>query len=246
MIGLYLGVLTTLDIVLAGFTCAAACITVGTAYLISRNSGSKWVARKLVHATLGTIIGLTLVVYSSLSGPTLAVTLFALALLCSWGYNKDSISKLLAAGTRDTGSRFGTFFAGFAGLVSFAVVFFVFYSRPEIFVAAILAVSWGDASGEVIGRTIGGTLVRKRFRKKSAEGSAAVFVFSAISLIVAVAIYSVDTQPLLVLPQILAIALAVSIVEAASVSWTDNFLIPLVMAILAWFLIFPTAPLLLP
>ncbi len=84
------------------------------------------------------------------------------------------------------------------------------------------------------------------FGESLSKGARAVFVFSAMSLIVAMAIYSVDTQPLLVIPQILAIALAVSVVEAASVSWTDNFLIPLVTAFLAWFLIFPATPLLLP
>jgi dolichol kinase len=246
MIGLLFAGLTGSDIVLASFTAAAGCITVGIAYWISRKSSSRWIARKLVHVTMGTIIGLTLVLYSNLSGPVLAALLFASALLCSWAYRRDSVSHLLAAGTRESGSGFGTFFAGFAGLLSFTVVFFVFYLRPEVFVAAILAVSWGDASGEVFGRTMGGTIFRTRFRGKSVEGSMAVFVFSAISLIVAMTLYSVDTQPFLVLPQILLIAFVVSIVEAASIGWTDNFLIPLVTAFLTWFLVFPTTLLLLP
>lgn len=246
MIGLFFAELTSLDIMLAGFTSAAACIVVATAYWISKNNRPRWVARKLVHATMGTIIGLTLVIYSSLSGPTLAVALFSMALLCAWVYDKDSISQLLAAGTRESGNKMGTFFAGFAGIVSFAIVFLVFPSRPEIFVAAILAVSWGDASGEVFGRTVGGTVIKRRFRRKSVEGSTAVFVFAAVSLIVAIALYSADTQPFMVLPQILAIGLVVSVIEAVSVSWTDNFLIPLATAFLAWLLIFPTTPLPLP
>ncbi|RDE14529.1 MAG: hypothetical protein C4K47_04120 [Candidatus Thorarchaeota archaeon] len=246
MIGLYFGVLTSLDTVVAILTGAAASIVVGIAHWVSKKGGPRWVGRKLVHMVMGTIIALTLVVYSNLSGPIFATALFMIVLFCLSFYDKDIISHLLAAGTRESGSTFGTFFAGFAGLVSFAVVFLVFYVRPEIFVAAILAVSWGDASGEVFGRTLGGSLIRKRFRGKSIEGSAAVFAFSALSLIVAMLLHSVDTQPFLVLPEILVVALVVSVVEAVSVGWTDNFLVPLTTAFLTWFLIFPTTPLLLP
>jgi len=243
MVGLFFGELTTLDLEMAALTGAAACVTLVVAYWMSKKSYHKWVARKLVHTVMGSIIGLTIVTYSSLSGPALAASLFLVALVCAWGLNRGSITELLAAGTRDGESRAGTFFAGFVGLASFAVVFLLFPSRPEIFVSAILAVSWGDASGEIFGRTYGGKLVGRRYRGKSVEGSIAVFFFTAVSLFTAIAIYSQDTCPFSVIPQILVVSLAVSLLEAISNGWTDNLIIPLATAFLAWALMFPSTPL---
>ncbi|OLS21447.1 MAG: hypothetical protein ThorAB25_26940, partial [Candidatus Thorarchaeota archaeon AB_25] len=128
---------------------------------------------------------------------------------------------------------------GFMGLASFATVFLVFFSRPEIFVSSILAVSWGDAAGEVFGRPYGGKAVKRKYRDKSFEGSIAVLIFTTLSVITSLAIFSPDTIILAVLPQILIIALCSTTAEFLSIGWTDNFFIPMITAVTMWWFLFP-------
>lgn len=242
MVDLYFGELAALDIAMAVGTCLAASIVIAAGYRMSRAGAPKWASRKLIHSVIGTVIGLTIVAYSNLSGPALAVGLFAVVLMYAWAHNSSLISELLLSGSREGESGLSTFVAGFVGLLSFAVVFLLFLSRPEIFVAAILAVSWGDASGEVIGRTFGRRLVKRRFRNKSLEGSLAVFFFTALSIVVAMIMYS-DACPFCFILQILTVAAAVSVTEALCTGWRDNLFVPLVCACLIWLLIFPSTPL---
>ncbi|MBY8998802.1 MAG: hypothetical protein KGD60_13830, partial [Candidatus Thorarchaeota archaeon] len=124
-------------------------------------------------------------------------------------------------------------------LVSFGLVFLVFFSRPEIFVASILAVSWGDAAGEVFGRPFGGKIINRKYRDKSFEGSIGVLVFTTLSVITSLAIFSPDTVILLVLPQIFIIAICSTTAEFLSIGWTDNFFIPMITSVAMWLFLFP-------
>jgi dolichol kinase len=157
----------------------------------------------------------------------------------SWAHKSELVGELLIAGSRDGETRFNTFASGFMGLVSFGLVFLVFFSRPEIFVASILAVSWGDAAGEVLGRPVGGKIVKRKYRNKSFEGSIGVLVFTTLSVITSLAIFSPGTVIPLVLPQILLIAICSTTAEFLSVGWTDNFFIPMITSITMWWFLFP-------
>ena len=240
MVDLLFGDLTTLDILLAVATGFTATVVVVIAFFMSERGAPKWKPRKIVHTSLGTVIALTIMSYSNLSGPALAAGIFLTVLMYAWAHKPDLISELLLAGSREGDERLSTFAAGFMGLLSFSLVFILFNPRPEILVAAILTVSWADGAGEVFGRPYGGKVIKKRFRKKSAEGTIAVFIFAALSVAVALLVYSVDTSPLTVLPQILIIAAAIAFVEIFSIAWTDNFFLPFVTAVLMWQLLFPT------
>ncbi|NHJ14454.1 MAG: hypothetical protein EAX95_12315 [Candidatus Thorarchaeota archaeon] len=239
MVDLIFGNLTSLDVILAVTTGFVATVVVVTAYSMSERGIAKWKSRKLVHASMGTVIALTVMAYSNLSGPALAAGIFLTILLYAWAHKPDLISELLLAGSREGDERLGTFAAGFMGLLSFALVFIFFNPRPEILISSILAVSWADAAGEVFGRPFGGKFVKRRFRNKSVEGTIAVFIFAMLSVMVSLVTYSSDTLPLDVLPQIIAIAFAISLTEVFSMAWTDNFLIPFVTAVLMWQLMFP-------
>lgn len=198
-----------------------------------------WKPRKLVHIAMGSTIGLTLVAYTNLSGPAFAAGIFLTVLMYSWAHKSELIGELLIAGSREGETRLNTFASGFMGLVSFGTVFLLFFSRPEIFVAAILAVSWGDAAGEVIGRPYGGRFVKRKYHNKSVEGMIGVLIFTTLSVIVALLIYSADTVILAVLPQIFVIALCATIAEIISIGWTDNFFIPMITSVTMWVLLFP-------
>jgi dolichol kinase len=243
MVDLVFGDLAPTDVIMAITTGFIVSVVLTAAYYLSLSGMPKWKPRKLVHISMGTVVGLTLVAYTNLSGPAFAAGIFFFILIYSWAHKSELIGELLVAGSRDGESSQNTFMAGFMAMLSFGFVFLVFFSRPEIFVAAILAVAWGDAAGEVFGRPYGGKLIKKLYRDKSIEGSIGVFIFITLAVITSLIIYSPDTCRLCFLPQILIVALCATIAEFLSVRWTDNFFIPMVTALAMWLLIFPGIPL---
>jgi len=239
MVDLYFGDLAIVDVGMALATGLIASVILTTAYYMAASGMPNWKPRKLVHVSMGTTIGMTLVAYTNLSGPAFAAGIFLTVLMYSWAHKSELIGDLLIAGSREGETRLNTFASGFMGLVSFGTVFLLFFPRPEIFVAAILAVSWGDAAGEVIGRPFGGRFVKRKYRDKSLEGSIGVLVFTTLSVIASLAIYSSDTVILAVLPQILIIAICATVAEILSIGWTDNFFIPMITAVTMWWFLFP-------
>ena len=239
MVDLVFGDLALLDIYMAIATGLIASVVLTTAYYMAASGMSNWKPRKLVHIIMGTVIAMTVVAYSNLSGPALAVGIFLTILMYAWAHKSELIWELLVAGSREGETRLNTFAAGFMGLASFATVFLVFFSRPEIFVASILAVSWGDAAGEVIGRPYGGKFIKRKYRDKSFEGSIGVFLFTTLSVITSLVVFSPDTVILNVLPQILLIAICSTTAEFLSIGWTDNFFIPMITALTMWWFLFP-------
>ena len=239
MVDLVFGDLALLDIGMAIATGLIASVVLTTAYYMAAKGMPNWKPRKLVHITMGTTIGMTLVAYSNLGGPAFAAGIFLTILMYSWAHKSELVGELLMAGSREGETRLNTFASGFMGLVSFGTVFLVFFSRPEIFVASILAVSWGDAAGEVFGRPFGGKIIKRKYRDKSFEGSIGVLIFTALSVITSLAVFSPDTIILAVLPQILIITLCSTTAEFLSIGWTDNFFIPMITAITMWWFLFP-------
>jgi dolichol kinase len=239
MVDLYIGELVPLDILLAGVTALIASSVLTIAYYMAMRGVSNWIPRKLVHVTMGTTIAFTVFSYNNLSGPAFTTGLFLTILMYAWAHKSDLVWELLSAGSREGESRLSTFASGFSGVVSFALVFLVFFSQTSIFIAAILAVSWGDAAGEVIGRPFGGKFFGKKIRNKSLEGSVAVFVFTAISVIASLMAHGSSIPMLAALPHVLIIALFTTIAELVSIGWTDNFLVPWVTSVSMWIMLFP-------
>ncbi len=242
MVGLFFGELSTLDVVMALFTGLIGSATLAIAYKMAHSGAPKWQPRKFVHVTMGSVIGLTIVAYSNLSGPALAIGIFLVVLAYAWAHRSTLVTELLVAGSRDGETGRSTFLAGTMGLFSFAFAFLLFLPRPEVFTAAILSVSWADGSGEVFGRAFGGRYIKRPLKGKSFEGSSAVFLFSALSMMVSLGLYS-DICPFCVAPQILFIAFAVAIAELLSRKWLDNLVLPLLTSVLMWLLLFPQTPL---
>ncbi len=239
MVELVFGNMTTIDLVMAGLTGILSFVVLAIAFKMTLKGAPKWQSRKLVHISLGTFIALTVPAYSNLSGPTLAGGIFLTVLIYAWAHKSNLISKLLDSGSREGESELNTFASAFMGMIAFISVFILFMPEPSIFVASILAVSWGDAAGEAVGRPLGGKYVKKKLGQKSVEGSVAVAVFTSIAILSALALYSSIGCPLCIIPQILLIGAIISIVETLSVGWIDNFVIPFVTALLMWILLFP-------
>jgi dolichol kinase len=243
MVDLVFGELVVNDLFLAVVTVIAASFTLVFAYKLTVKGVENWKGRKLVHISLSTIIALTLFAYTNLTGPIFTIGLFLTILLYAWAHHSELISVLLIAGSRDGESNMNTFASAFMGLLGFTIVFFMFLSHSEIFIASILAVSWGDAAGEVIGRPYGGKIIKKALNNKSIEGFIGVFIFTAFAIITAVALHAPTISILSVWLEILIMAFVIAFVELISRGWQDNFLIPLFTAGLMWILLYPGVPL---
>ncbi|TFG11380.1 hypothetical protein EU537_12550 [Candidatus Thorarchaeota archaeon] len=239
MVELIFGELNTLDLTMAVTTGVVGGIVLLISYKMTMYGIANWKARKTVHITMGTIIALTALRYSNLSGPFLAAGIFLTILIYAWAHKSNLITILLVAGTRESETRSNTFASGIMGLAGFSVAFMLSAAHSSVFVAAILAVAWGDAAGEVIGRSVGGKLVQKKYRKKSFEGSLGVFIFGILSVLVALLTQLNEICPICVLPQILVVAAVIAATEAISIGWSDNFLIPILTAVVMISLIFP-------
>jgi len=243
MVDLVFGELVANDLILAIITVLAASFALGFAYKLTVKGVDNWKGRKLVHISLSTIIALTLFAYTNLTGPIFTIGLFLTVLLYAWAHHSELIYVLLVAGSRDGESNLNTFASAFMGLLGFTIVFFLFLSHTEIFIASILAVSWGDAAGEVIGRPYGGKIIKNTLKSKSVEGFIGVFIFTAFAIATAIAIHAPSISILAVWLQILVMALVIALVELISRGWQDNFLIPLFTAALMWILLYPGVPL---
>ena len=243
MVNLVFGELSLMDLIIAVLTGFIASITLAIAYQMTVKGFENWKARKFVHISLSTIIALTLFAYTNLTGPIFAIGLFLTVLFYAWAHKSELISVLLLAGSRAGESHVSTFASAFMGLASFAVVFFMFLSHAEIFIASILAVSWGDAAGEVIGRPFGGKVIKKTLGSKSIEGFFGVFIFSSLSIVTAIVTHAPSISIPIVWMHIIVIALVIALVELFSRGWLDNFLIPLVTAALMWLFLYPGVPL---
>ena len=76
MVDLIFGDLAPLDIGMAIATGLIASVILTAAYYMAASGMPNWKPRKLVHISMGTTIGMTLVAYSNLSGPAFAAGIF--------------------------------------------------------------------------------------------------------------------------------------------------------------------------
>lgn len=121
--------------------------------------------------------------------------------------------------------------------ISFAIIICLFWERPNLLVASLMPMVWGDALAAILGRRCG----RRRYSvlgsTRSMEGSLAMFLFSWLSVFLA----------LLVLPPLhwqtglihsLAVAALATLIEALSPWHIDNLTVPLLSAALLYLMTF--------
>jgi phytol kinase len=123
------------------------------------------------------------------------------------------------------------------GLVLYAIswTMIAYFLFDDLFAAsiAIAAMSFGDGMGGVIGERFGRIHYSPR---RTVEGSIAVFVATAVSIVVltwfyfSVIGYSGSTEPYLLTPFALAVAGLVTLLEAQVPGSVDNLVVPLMIA----------------
>lgn len=117
--------------------------------------------------------------------------------------------------------------------ISFAIVLCLFWDRPNLLVASLMPMTWGDALAAVLGRRYGQRKYSVLGSTRSVEGSLAMFFFSWLATFLA----------LLLLPLLgwqasllysLAVAVFATLVEALSPWHIDNLTVPLLCAALLY------------
>lgn len=121
--------------------------------------------------------------------------------------------------------------------ISFAIIICLLWERPNLLVASLMPMTWGDAWAAILGRRYGGRKYSVLGSTRSMEGSLGMFAFSWLSVFLA----------LLILPPLgwqasllysLAVAVFATLVEALSPWHVDNLTVPLLSAALLYLLTF--------
>ncbi|MHA2408408.1 MAG: hypothetical protein ACXACA_08565 [Candidatus Ranarchaeia archaeon] len=231
MIVFQLGNLTLIDWILSITLNLIAGVSLGVIVFSSKKGKSKWMARKLIHVVMTTLIAFAVPWFSDLTGILLSAGIFLSWLYGARLFGIDVQGALLNAVTRERGRELETWLSSALGLIVFLLVLVNTIDHIEIFTSAVLSVGWGDGAGEIFGRTIGRKTYKRWGTTKSFEGSIAVALGTFLGIMVSYIIYSPLT-----LWNLLPIMVIVSIInggiESVCWSWTDNVFLPIITAIL--------------
>ena len=104
--------------------------------------------------------------------------------------------------------------------------------------SGIMAMTWGDAFSAIIGKRFGKHSYRvpgSKKHRRTLEGSLAGFVFTFVAVTITLAILSPLTLPLILIGGLIA-AIVGTLLEAVSPYGSDNLTVPIVVAILLFWL----------
>ena len=151
---------------------------------------------------------------------------------------KDGQPKSLKAALAEAtlnGHRFGLVYYA----ISWTMLAFLLFDHRLIASIAIVSMAYGDGMGGLIGRRFG---QRRLLGKKTLEGSTAVFVFTAIAILMVITFYGIlsmlgwfpvhEIELTLALTIALLTGIYVSFVELITPGEFDNLVIPLSVGII--------------
>ena len=187
-------------------------------------------SRKFLHATIGNL-PFVIPVFTSNVYPVLVAVPFVLVTFCVSPFSPfPNIGKRLRglAGITEGGHKLGLVFYA----VSYTILALVFASKPHVIAAGILPMAYGDAAASLIGERYGKRRY-KVFANKSLEGSAAMFLTSFFSLLIALVFFSIlySFSVFDKIFAILAAAIISTFVEFSSPLGFDNLFIPVFSAL---------------
>lgn len=120
--------------------------------------------------------------------------------------------------------------------ITWTVLAYLFFDNMVVIAIGILAMSYGDGFASVIGLKF----AKKKYNifgdQKSYIGSAAMFIFTFITMIVALFYYNISIT-FYILLVLSFISLVVSIVEAFTPIGLDNLTVPFVAVFLYWLIL---------
>jgi phytol kinase len=188
---------------------------VGLAELIRRRAGfSVDFTRKVVHVGVGVWIVPTLLLFDDWRWAIVPPATFVALNLLS--YRKSLVGAMEEADK----SNLGTILFPIAFIVLIAWLWPM--GRFDAIAGGILVLALGDAAAALVGRRFGRTRYRVGSSTRTAEGTAAMIVFSVAALVAATSLFESDVST----PALLGVAALAGGLEGVSVRGLDNLVVP--------------------
>ena len=121
--------------------------------------------------------------------------------------------------------------------IAFCVVILLFWEYPNILVAALMPLTWGDAMAAVLGKAYGHIQYRFLRHTRTVEGSVSMLVFSLLSTWLALWLLPPKMAAWPSFAVALATATAATVVEAVSPWGLDNLAVPAVSGLVLYLLL---------
>ncbi len=122
--------------------------------------------------------------------------------------------------------------------LSFAALIWLFWSRPELLVASLMPMTWGDALAAIVGRRWGKHRFEVHGGTRSLEGSATMLLVSWLTTLVPLKLLAPEPLSwITVIVAALATALNATAVEAFSPWGVDNLTVPAISAVILMLLL---------
>ena len=118
--------------------------------------------------------------------------------------------------------------------ITWTILAYLFFENMVVIAIGILAMSYGDGFASLLGVKFGKRKYRIFGDEKSYVGSFAMFLFTFITILIAVFYYNI-TFTALVLVVLLFIAFISAVIEGVTPKGIDNLTVPFVAAFIYWF-----------
>jgi phytol kinase len=217
--------MTDLLAVLVSFLYVGAAIGLGTA-LQKWRGYSREFTRKFIHIAVGLIAIPTVLLFKDVRAAIIPPAAFVIINFLDWRFG---ILQAMQSGDR---SNLGTVYFP----IAFIAVLLVFWGRPQLVVAAMMPLTWGDALAAIVGVRFGRRKYTLLGYTRTFEGSLALFLITTLTTFLALVIIppglTIDRAAVLAAIT----ALGAGLVEALSPHGLDNLTIPAIsILILALF-----------
>lgn len=209
---------------IASYIYVFAVILVGEVLARLVFNGSPAFSRKFVHVGVGMWVVGTVLLFTDWRWAIIPPLSFIVLNYIS--YRAELFKSVEIADKRNLGTVYFP--------ISFALIIALFWAKPEVVVAGLMPMTWGDAAAGVIGHKWGKHRLQGVPGGKSVEGSAAMLLFSFVSVALVLLAADFGGQALAVAA---VVAVVATVVEALTPWGLDNLTVPILSAVLLWFLV---------
>lgn len=201
-------------------------ILFGIAYYSSHKGKPAWFTRKLIHTFGLAIVGLYGSTLNNLQEVFYVFFVFlGILVILSLIPNLRLFQSLIEKGTRTGEKKSESIINTTLTSISMLTLLVVSFDQRWLFFAGALAVAIGDGLGEFVGRPYGKHKYHI-FSDKSIEGSLGVFFGTLVGILISFTYFDLDELSLIFFSAIILASLVATLIEAFSVSFVDNVLIP--------------------
>ena len=203
------------------FIYVGAAIGLGTALKQWRGYSSDF-PRTFIPVAVGMIVVPTVLLFKDVRAAIIPPAAFVIINFLDWRYG---ILQAMQSGDR---SNLGTVYFP----IAFIAVLLVFWDRPQLAVAAMMPLTWGDALAAIVGGRIGKTQYRFLGSTRTLEGSLALLAISSLATFLGLVLVPPGTAIGRAALAAFLTSVGAGAVEAISPYGIDNLTIPAVSIVI--------------